>query len=113
MKSIYMIKLTPTRSAQVDCSRSMYCDEVDDSDAYCINRVFVPSDFRGQGFGSKVLALCLEDADRLNVTLWLTINPYGDLDYKSLDAWYKRNGFVFNGEVYVRKPKTKGRSNAN
>jgi predicted GNAT family acetyltransferase len=59
-----------------------------------INRVNVPERFRGQGFGRKVMAACLHDADIEGVTLSLDINPYGRMTRSELESWYLRCGFV-------------------
>lgn len=78
-------------------------------DGYCINRVNVPAPSRGKGIMRALMGQCLCDADLQNVTLYLGINPYGDLTYDQLEAWYMRLGFVPHKTEtgwYVRSPRT-------
>lgn len=59
-----------------------------------LNRVNVPAKWRGQGIGRRLMQEVLDEADQLGVTLVLDINPYGDMDYQALSAWYQRVGFT-------------------
>lgn len=70
-----------------------------------VNRVNVPPKHRGQGIGSRLLDELLADADAHGVTLWLDINPYGQMTYEQLEAWYMRRGFVPHEGRYRRLPR--------
>lgn len=60
---------------------------------YYLNRINVPEPHRGEGFGSELLRIVLEDADDENVTIELEVYPSGPLDAQTLTDWYVRNGF--------------------
>lgn len=64
-----------------------------DDGTWELNRINVPAASRGMGHGSRLLRRVTDDADAEGVALVLWINPYGPLDYETLAAWYKRNGF--------------------
>lgn len=76
--------------------------------AWCVNRVHVMRPYRGRGHGREVMRRLLAAADGEGVALWLTINPYGELTFDDLDAWYRRCGFTtpeeYGGGLYVREP---------
>lgn len=86
MKTFRSIRLAPHRTAVADVSNMGQFWE--------INRINVPSGFRGNGYGSELLRQVCEEADYENATLRLSINPYGDLSYADLQDWYERYGFV-------------------
>lgn len=72
---------------------------------YEVNRINVPRRWRGRGIARKLVTKVLEDADREKITLVLDINPYGDMDYKALKAWYERLGFSQEKDQrFYRKP---------
>lgn len=73
-------------------------------DGLIITRINVPAKYRGQGHGSNMLRELCAKADAEGITLWLEINPYGDMTYEQLEAWYRRYGFKGTG-IYKRKPK--------
>lgn len=96
------------RNSYFDYDSRAIIDLSDMWDGMCVNRVNVPEAFRGKGIMRSLMAKCLEDADRENVTLYLGINPYGNLTYEELEAWYLRLGFEHHSTEegwYVRKPK--------
>lgn len=61
---------------------------------YMVNRINTPALWRGKGIASAMLKACCREADRLGITLILSINPSDGLGYKDLLAWYGRHGFV-------------------
>ncbi len=73
---------------------------------WCISRINVPAEHRGEGHGSTILKRILADADAEKVTLWLEPHPSGPLDYQQLTNWYKRYGFRTHPTGYlVRRPR--------
>lgn len=68
-----------------------------DDETWELNRINVPMQSRGLGHGTRLLRRVLADADQEGVTLVLYPFPSGALDYKTLVAWYRRNGFDFAG----------------
>ena len=101
MKHLYHIRLSPTRVAVADLME-LPCG------CWMLTRINVPHGFRGRGHGSELLEEVLNDADAEEVTLKLTINPYGGLNYDQLQSWYERRGFQCQiddeGPVFVRRP---------
>lgn len=80
---------------------------------YEINRINVPVPGRRLGYGRHLLSQCLAQADDEGITLRLTINPSGKMSYDELQAWYERNGFVYDPRVdspnryyFVREPQS-------
>ena len=57
-----------------------------------VNRVSVLKPHRGKGIARRLMSEMLKDADSEGITLWLDINPYGDMDFAELLAWYHRLG---------------------
>ena len=81
----------------------------EDHDYFIINRINVPSLYRGQGYGRQLLAQILADADAEHATLWLmplgTTDPTGLTPWQ-LIAWYSRHGFILlESGCMVRIPK--------
>ena len=62
-----------------------------------INYIEVPEDFRGQGWGDKVMAVLGHLADQMNITLVLTAAD------EDLEDWYWKHGFE-GGRHMTRKP---------
>lgn len=60
---------------------------------YYFNRLNVPSKIRNKGIAKKLLQEMSEWADQEHVSIWLDINPYGDLDLRQLISLYSRFGF--------------------
>jgi GNAT superfamily N-acetyltransferase len=75
-----------------------------DKEYAVITRLNVMQEFRGQGLGSKLLKMVLDDADKEGVILLLEIAPSGTLTFNDLEKWYERNGFVWNGDHMQRNP---------
>lgn len=69
-----------------------------------LTRINVPMKSRGQGIARKLFAEILADADKEHVTLYLEISPSDGLNYKELEMWYKRHGFI-GDLLYKRKPR--------
>lgn len=65
----------------------------DENNNWYFNRLYVRPEYRGQGIGSVLLDKLLVHIRGHNATLLLDINPYGDLDYEQLEAFYIRHGF--------------------
>lgn len=75
-----------------------------EGDLYEVNRISVLAPHRGKGLGRRLMQEMTTDADAAGVTLVLDINPYGDMDYEQLSAWYSRNGFAFKNRRWYRHP---------
>lgn len=74
-------------------------------DYHVITRINVMEQYRGRGYGTKILEMILEDADKESITLVLEPVPSGPLDAKQLRDWYTRYGFVETGFYLKRDPK--------
>jgi len=64
--------------------------------SYLITRINVPVLSRGEGYGRRLLAKIIEDADMGGWDLLLEVVPGGgdgDMGFKELAQWYWRNGF--------------------
>ena len=70
------------------------------NDTWFFNRLFVKENYRGNGYGSKVLDKMLEIVKNKNITLELMINPYGEMTYEQLETFYLRHGFEKHGICY-------------
>ena len=70
---------------------------------WTITRINVPKEFRNKGYGTKLLKLILDDADRDMITLQLEPSPSDGLNYKQLVAWYKRYGFKITLNGYMKR----------
>lgn len=63
--------------------------------AWCLTRVEVARNLRGQGIASRLLRMVTDAADAEGTTLYLAVEPdesHG-LDAETLAAWYTRYGF--------------------
>lgn len=58
------------------------------------NRLYVHPKFRRQGYGTMLLKRLLELIVQDERQLQLDINPYGEMDYLQLEAFYLKHGFV-------------------
>lgn len=63
--------------------------------------------YRGQGFGTKILNMILEDADKEGVILILEPVASGGLTNNELVAWYERHGFDW-GTWHMRRLPQRG-----
>lgn len=73
-----------------------------------VNRINVLPEWRGQGYGKRILDMILEDADSEGVTLYLEPRSYSDvngLTQAELEAWYLRHGFEWLESVMIRQPR--------
>jgi len=61
--------------------------------AWYINRINVPEEFRGKGYGTRLLKQVLQDADAEGAILLLDPVPSGGLSRRELTDWYLRYGF--------------------
>lgn len=57
------------------------------------NRLIVSPQYRGNKYGSQMLTRLLELFSEYDLTLKLDINPYGNMDYDSLEKFYLKHGF--------------------
>jgi len=71
---------------------------------FVITRINVMEKFRGKGYGTRILNMILEDADKEGVILLLEPVPSGGLSDKELIAWYTRHGFEWGTWHMKRKP---------
>ena len=81
----------PGVRAEIDLMRMTFLRE----DDWCITRVTVARNLRGQGIASRLLQMVTDAADAEGVTLYLADEP-GDatgLPHDALVQWYARNGF--------------------
>lgn len=60
------------------------------------------TEHRNKGYAKKVLTICKRIADKLNIGIELTANPWGDdaLSREQLDQFYYRQGFVKSNNQY-------------
>lgn len=72
---------------------------------YVITRINVMEQYRGQGYGTRILNMILEDADKEGKRLLLEPVPSGGLDQKELEAWYERHGFTWGAWHMKRMPR--------
>jgi [ribosomal protein S18]-alanine N-acetyltransferase len=80
---------------------------------YCVHKVFVSNDFRGQGIGGLLFSALLKQLDNMRVTSFLTVDPdnepairlYNSIDYEigELVSGYYRS--YENRFVMLRKHK--------
>ena len=63
------------------------------SSGWTISRINVPSAHRGKGYGTRLLSMIINDADREHANLWLEVQPSDGLTRKQLTSWYARHGF--------------------
>lgn len=47
----------------------------------------------GQGIGTELMGELVKILDKHDIILYCELNPYGSLDYKALDKFYKKYGF--------------------
>lgn len=70
---------------------------------YEINRINVPQEHRGKGYGTKILQQILDDADKEQVKLVLSVfssDMRGIMKNDELIAWYMRHGFKMVSYVH-------------
>lgn len=60
-----------------------------------ISRINVPREIRGNGYGSQLLKIIIEDADKESETLCLLPVASDGLDRTQLIEWYERYGFDY------------------
>ena len=77
--------------------RSIGCAETSiipgKKDCYYFSRLFVQPKYRGMGYGELLLELLLTKFDDEDKVLILDINPYGEMPYEQLEAFYMGKGF--------------------
>lgn len=100
MKLAYIIKLSATKIAIADLA-----SPGDVFPGWTITRINVPWEYRGQGYGTKILNMILEEADQEGVDLYLVASSSGSMDDDELEAWYRRHGFHHDGRhsYYMRR----------
>ena len=60
---------------------------------YYFNRLYVNPKYRKKEYGKRLLNTLLDYMDSINTALCLDINPYGEMTYEQLKAFYMRYGF--------------------
>ena len=74
-----------------------------------IDKIEVPPELRGRGFGRQLLAAVCDAADGEGVTITLTVERYSrsGLYKQALRTWYGRMGFIPMGDDHMeREPRT-------
>lgn len=67
------------------------------------NRLYVPPQIRNKGVASRLMEKLIIYLDQNEIELICEINPYGDLDYEQLKAFYMKYGFVtLKDETLIR-----------
>lgn len=95
-EGIYAAAIADIVKMPIDSSKREY---------WVITRINVMEQFRGQGYGTRILEDILRDADAENVTLFLEPAASGGLSQEELIEWYKRHGFDYGTWHMKRKPK--------
>lgn len=103
MRTTYVIPEGPYAAAIADVVK-MPIDSTK-REYWVVTRINVMEKFRGQGYGTKVLDLILQDADAEGVTLFLEPVASGGLSQEDLTAWYERHGFDWGTWHMKRKPR--------
>jgi len=99
MKFCHVIKLSTARIAIADLSDL-------GSEGIYITRINVPENYRGKGYGTALLKMVLEEADKEHIELKLEVLASGGLSKTQLQKWYKRYGFVRTKVgTFIRKAK--------
>lgn len=60
---------------------------------YYFNRLFVNEKYRKNNYGTRILNTLLDYIDSIDAVLCLDINPYGEMTYEQLKAFYMKYGF--------------------
>lgn len=97
MKSCYHILITPTAVAIADLTRY--------EKGMLITRINVPDKFRQRGYGTFLLKLLTDEADKNATILYLEVAPSGNMSYQDLVVWYKKHGFKESRGIMVRRPR--------
>ncbi len=98
MRNCYSELLSPIKLAVLDA------DPFGD-DVWRISRVNVPTGFRSQGVGGRLMTAICTDADAAGVTLILEPIPYdGPERLDDLVRFYQRFGFELCTTGMIRKP---------
>jgi GNAT superfamily N-acetyltransferase len=79
-------------------------------DMFYFNRLYVNPKYRKNNYGTRLLNTLLDYIDSINGVLCLDINPYGEMTYDQLKAFYMKYGFKETDE-YRLLYKAGGRSN--
>lgn len=61
---------------------------------YSLKYISVPDDARGEGMGSKLLQVVLQEADKTHSIITLDPVAAGEMSTAELEKWYARHGFV-------------------
>lgn len=69
------------------------------NDWYFFNRLNVPSIYRNQGYGSKLMDQTIRWADQEKVNIINTLNPYGDLNMEQLIKFFTKFGFEIAKQI--------------
>lgn len=63
-------------------------------DEWYFNRLFVHPKYRNKKYGTKLLTELLKIVKEKNTVLHMDINPYGEMSYQQLEAFYLKHGFI-------------------
>ena len=55
--------------------------------SFCLHKVMVREDLRGQGIGSELFVACLDELDTLRVAAFLTVNPENEPAIRLYGKW--------------------------
>jgi GNAT superfamily N-acetyltransferase len=71
------------------------------------NRLFVSPSVRKKGIATKLMSELVKKLDENKIDLFLDINPYGNLNYKQLENFYRQFGFEeYEGDYqFIRRYK--------
>src|SRR5215207_9074918 len=104
MKTCYTIKLSNYKIAIADLHQPGELFP-----GWTISRINVPPEFRGQGYGTKLLQMILDDADKEGLNLYLVASSSGAFTDRELEEWYTRHGFHIRDSYGTMRRRPLGR----
>lgn len=83
-------------SYSITTDNRLGCIDISSIDDKCwyVNRLYVQPKYRNQGFATAMMKELTSEADAQGKDILIEINPYGDLDYDQLKAFYLKFGFI-------------------
>jgi len=81
-----------------------------DSELFYFNRIRAFPE--GEGIGTELMEELVKILDKQDIALYCELNPYGLLDYKALEKFYKKYGFEEFGVdgALIRLPRKENRN---